>query len=359
MIISLSFYLIFGILALIAFKSKAEYELFLTRIEKGIAMSKMFLIVVLALISSLSFSQTRSGKTSRPVKETVEKRALSPATTTTPVATSTPTPEAPKPRKSLGGRISQNLRINYWSAYTGPGLDKMDYHQVNIKGEKIPDPHYLWNQISFNYNFGWKLNWVVNPRFSTQFGSTHDFKASEDPNNSYDSGFVFLEDALTGLQGVVYSKGKFSYWARYAVRLSTSLYSQKTHIAYQPEIVNDFNYAITPRLQIGAYQQLRFWRYESVRYQKDARSWRAYHAPYVYYSISDFLRIDAYYNNTLDHRGGKNINYLRRGDFTNFEIGPNMNFTPNVSIWPYIQVSDRDNLWKTAQLGAWISVSDI
>lgn len=270
-------------------------------------------------------------------------------------------------------KFSDRLRIGYFGVFTSPTFYDMEHGNWESaaispetdrgRGEMNNQdtwPMNLWNQVSFNYNFGAKMNFVVNPRWMTPLASTKNMDTPEDPS------FIELEDILFGFQGVVYSSTdkKFNLWIRPAMRLPTSRGSRNssnggfgatTHnieLGYLP------TYDINTTWQVGIFGQMREWVYN------DRYNWsrfRFYTAPFVQYTINDTSRVQVYYENMLENqRRWKSINGKKpvfEDVWQNAYAGYSKDITPKFNVMPFIScfVNDVPISNRSFWLGAWIS----
>ncbi|GEM_PF-1710656 len=270
-------------------------------------------------------------------------------------------------------KFYSRLKISYFGVVTSSNLESWDQSRASISPEwgisdkgndKNSDtwPVNLWSQLSFNYNFGYKMNFVVNPRWVTMLGSTKRMKEPED------NSFLMLDDVLVGFQGVIWASkdGKFAWWARPGVRLPTSRVNRTNNnrnfgtISHQVDFLNQLTYDFNPTWQVGAYAQARMWVYEQ-RYN-DSRM-RYYVSPFITYSVSDDTKIQAYYEVIWENdRNFKSINGknpLYKDYWQNVMLAVGQQITPKLNIMPYIAtyVNDVPLSMRSAWFGAWISYS--
>jgi hypothetical protein len=264
---------------------------------------------------------------------------------------------------SLYKHLKKNLRIRYFSEFLGSSPYKLDDNQPDATtGEKTADPINLWNQISFNYHFGYKMNLVVNPRFTLQIGDKRDLTESA----TQDTDTLYWEDWLVGFQGVVYTNGNFAYFARAGSRIPMSKFSRNTHMVAQPEYFHDFNYTINKEWSVGMWQMNRFYVYDK---QGTNERRRHYFAPYFNYSINDKAKVEVYYEYEVQHnqpKGKRDWNYLNK-NFSDIYAGVSFVLSPSLSLYPFFIINDQelfdhkvakgedfDPLLKTTKMGMWI-----
>lgn len=294
-------------------------------------------------------------------------------------ATTVENPATKLVEKSSFDRFYDRLRIGTFTVITTPTLwdmEKGNWDNAAISPEFGIDngvernndtyPTNLWNQISFNYNFGAKMNFVFNPRFMIPLSHSSDMSDPED------KGLIALEDFLVGFQGVVLASDdkKFNLWIRPGVRLPTSKASRGSNndgfgkISHQLELAYLPTYDFNKKWQVGIFGQLRAWIYE------DRYNWsrfRFYTAPFIQYSIDDTTRIQLYYENMLENRRRwKGIQSASRGFdqkpyfedvWQSLMFGVNKDITPKLNIFPYVTtfVNDVPFSTKSFFLGAWVS----
>lgn len=338
-------------------------------------MKSSFLItLVLLLASPVAMAQTPAAhKASMQVKNTKKTPApVKPAPKS--AATTVVNPATQIVEKTSFEKFSDRLRIGYFGVLTTPHLDDIEKGQWRNaaisptfgnapKGEgKNQDtwPTNMWNQISFNYNFGAKLNFVVNPRFMVPLASAPDMKEPED------RALIMLDDLLVGFQGVIVSSTdkKFNLWIRPGVRLPTSRASRNSNnggfgrLTNQTEVAYLPTYDFNKKWQVGLFGMVRQWNYE------DRYNWsrfRFYNAPYVQYAFDDTTRLQVYYESMLENRRRwESINdkkpYLQ-DVWQNVMVGMNKDVTSKLNIYPYaaVFVDDTPITDKSIWFGAWIS----
>lgn len=273
-------------------------------------------------------------------------------------------------------KFSDRLKIGYFGVLTTPHLDDIEKGQWRNaaispefgnapKGEhKNQDtwPTNIWHQISFNYNFGAKMNFVVNPRFMTPLANPRDMKAPEDRS------FIEIEDLFLGFQGVVLASDdkKFNLWIRPGLRLPTSRASRNSGnggfgaTTHQLELAFLPSYDFDKTWQFGVFGQIRNWVYDD-RYTY-ARM-RIYTAPYIQYTIDDVSKIQVYYENMLENSrrwesvNGKNPVF--KDVWQNAYIGYGRDLTPKLNVFPFVSVfvNDRPVTDKSVWFGAQVSYS--
>src|SRR5690606_37721723 len=197
-------------------------------------------LVLSALATSAASAQVAQKKTkSQPKKAPVKTKVVK----KTAVASGTQKTEKVE-SKSAFAKFSDRLKISYSGSLTTPNFrDMKNGHWTNAAISPAWDletdakgthhlenrdtvPTNIYNQVSFNYNFGAMMNFVVNPRFSIQLAPSRDMNFPED------KGTFVWEDTLVGFQGVIYSSEdkKFNLFTRPGIRLPTSkLYRNATN----------------------------------------------------------------------------------------------------------------------------------
>ncbi|HXH75789.1 MAG TPA: hypothetical protein VNJ08_12520 [Bacteriovoracaceae bacterium] len=256
--------------------------------------------------------------------------------------------------KSSFDKFNERLKVGYFGAYSGSSINNWDNLAPDEHGVKDPSyAHNLFNQFSFNYNFGAKMNFILNPRFTLNTGRTTGH--SEETN-----GLLVLEDTLTGFQGVLHSSAdkKFNYWTRFALRLPTSRTSRVRDITFQPDWAHSFTYDFNTTWQLGLSVSLRQWVYEQ-RFNADR--YRVYVAPNFTYTINDTTKVQAWWETYGEDRlpaAGKDPKFQEY--WQNLMVGVAKDVTPKLNIYPFIgyyintEYGDERPL-DPAWLGAWIS----
>jgi hypothetical protein len=259
--------------------------------------------------------------------------------------------------KSSFDKFYDRLKISYFGAYQGSCLTDWERGACDEKGVKDPSyAHNLFNQVSFNYNFGAKFNLVINPRFTVYTGST----AGHDKTQL---GMVVLEDPLVGFAGAWYSSPdkKLTLWTRFGARLPVSQTSRDRDITWQPEAFNIFSYDIDKTWQLGLYTQFRWWIYEQ---QYTNKRYRIFAAPYVLYTMNDTTKFQLFYEHYSEARnnppaGTKHSKF--QSYWSNAMAAVSLDLTPKVNFFPYvgymlntdyaIKEQPADPLW----VGFWLS----
>lgn len=288
-----------------------------------------------------------------------------------------PSPKDTKPQeKKTFDKFYDRLRIGYFGVVTTPHLDDIDrgkWRNAAVSPEwgnapkgkgKNQDtfPTNVWNQVSFNYNFGAKMNFVVNPRFIVSLAHEKDIGTSAPEDRST----VFLDDVLLGFQGVVYSSEdkKLNIWIRPGLRLPTSRPSRNLTnrgdgaITHQPELAYLPTYDFNKTWQVGIFGQVRSWIMED-QYNLDRL--RLYTAPYVQYTIDDVSRVQLYYEDILEtDRRGKpqgDRNPVFKNYWQNVFMGYSRDYTSKFNAMPFIGcfVNDTPITDKSVWFGAWVS----
>lgn len=289
--------------------------------------------------------------------------------------TTKPTAKELEPNKKTSfQKFSDRLRISYYGVLTTPHFDDMLKNQwrnaaispsdgQTPRGEhKNHDtwPTNMWNQISFNFNFGAKMNFVVNPRFMVPLAAPRDMKAPEDRS------LIMLDDMLVGFQGVVYSSDdkKFNLWIRPGMRLPTSRASRNSgnggfgSTTRQLELGYNPTYDFNKTWQLGAFGQFRQWTFDE-RY-----TWarfRIYYAPYIQYTLNDTTRIQTYFESMYENnKKWKSINgkpATFEEHWQNAYVGVSHDISPKFNVFPFIScfVNDPRLSDKSFWIGAWVS----
>ena len=328
-------------------------------------MKSSFLLVLTLLGSSVAWGQTRSsrpasgtrptppsGRSGRPMTKSIKTKEEKKAATVkvqTKVETTAKTEEVSKTEvlmtKSSFQKFSDRLKISYFSAFQSSQLNNWDGQALDEHGRKSGCAtkgctqdggngyaHNLFNQIGFNYNFGAKFNFVLNPRFTINTGDT----AHQTPRST---SVLQMEDALVGFQGVVTTSEdkKFTWWQRIGARVPMNRNSRASNITYQPDFYSQFTYDFNSKWQLGSYAQLRWWIYNQAY---TPRRYRVYVGPYVQYTLGAKDRIAIWYENYSENRSkfqsfnGKKPNFQEY--WQNAMISYSRDITPTVNFMPFI-----------------------
>ena len=273
-----------------------------------------------------------------------------------------------KAQKSTFEKFSERLKIGYSNVVTTPTM--RDIKEGNWENGALHEdyagnvqnrdtwPASVWHQVSFNYNFGAKLNFVVNPRFMTPLVNSVDMKFPED------NSFLMVDDTLVGFQGVIFTNEdkKFNFWVRPAMRLPTSRASRNTgnggagSTTHQLDLSYNATYDFNKTWQVGLYNQFRQWVIED---HYDMTRFRIYFSPFVQYTIDDVSRVLFYYENyqETDKRdqpvGDRDPVFydLTQNVFVgySYDITPKFNVMPTVNYFLNQPLSDRA-VWFGAQM---------
>lgn len=287
--------------------------------------------------------------------------------------TAKPTAKKEEAKKTSFQKFSDRLKIGYFGVMTTPHLQDLkhnrwknaaispEFGQASKGKKKNHDtwPTNVWNQISFAYDFGAKMKFVVNPRFMIPLASPKDMKEPEDRS------FIMLDDVLVGFQGVVYSTEdkKFNLWIRPGVRLPTSRASRNSgnggtgRTTHQLDLSYSPTYDFNKTWQLGMFGQLRQWVIED-QYTMDR--FRSITNPYIQYTLDDVSKLQLYYELILetDRRGKpaddrdpvftdrwQNVSVVYARDIT-----PKLNVSPLVGVFVNEPITDK-SVW----FGAWFS----
>jgi hypothetical protein len=337
--------------------------------------------ILTALTANLAFGQIRKSSQTRiieskrvtPQRPGSQKIVPQKDVETTKISNT----EVVDTKKTDFEKFSDRLKIGYFGVLTLPNFRDAfngDFNNAAISPEfggsdsntgntekKNQDtyPTNMWNQISFNYNFGAKMNFVFNPRWMTPLAHSVSMKKPEDRS------LVALEDFLVGFQGVILTSEdkKFNLWIRPGMRLPTSRGSRSPHPAFgsldrQLELAYIPTYDVNKTLQFGWQGQIRQWIYED-RYN-DSRL-RFSSSPFVQVTLNDTTRVTTYYNNIIENnKRNKSVNGLTpryKDVWQGLMIGVSKDITPKFNIYPYIEtfINDIPLSSRSAYFGAWIS----
>ncbi|MGE3609882.1 MAG: hypothetical protein AB7I27_09885 [Bacteriovoracaceae bacterium] len=249
-------------------------------------------------------------------------------------------------------KFYDRLKIGYFAMATGSTLDHWDNSSISEQGVKdYTSPPNVFNQVSFNYNFGWKMNFVLNPRW------TNNLTAGNGVGNKT---FAVMEDWLTGLQGVIHTSEdkKYNLWVRAGARLPTSRGSRAANITWQPEVMLIPSYDFNTTWQLGGYIQARYWVYEQ-KYTDDR--YRLYLSPYLMYTINDTTKVQVFYQMQNDKKlGTKTVRkYYEDVMFAiSKDITPKLNFMPFVGYYLHNQWKEQTAIkypFNESYFGFWLS----
>lgn len=279
-----------------------------------------------------------------------------------------PSPKEMLPaKKSTFDSFYERLRIGYFGVVTTPQLsDIRDGNWQNAAtytGDGInrdTAPTNLWNQLSFNYNFGAKMSFVVNPRFIVPIVSEKNQGAGDDRS------FIWMDDVLVGFQGVVASSEdkSINLWMRPGIRLPTSRGSQNSAqagagtLTNNIEIAYSLTYDLNKTWQLSMFGQIRQWIIDD---QFGTTRFRFYTSPYVQYTISDVSRLLLYYESMLEtdrrSRPASDRKPVFKDIWQNSYLGYSYDITPKFNVMPFVSVFVKDTpiTDKSVWLGAWIS----
>jgi hypothetical protein len=270
-------------------------------------------------------------------------------------------------KKSSFDKFYDRLRIGYFGVFTSPNFHEMKNDrwknaaiskQYSGGTNKDTWPTNIWHQVSFNYNFGAKMNFVVNPRFMTPLLNGRDMKAPEDRS------FIMIDDVLVGFQGVFSSDDKkFNFWIRPGVRLPTSRASRNSGnggagtTTHQIDISYNPTYDFDKTWQLGMFGQLRQWVIDD---QYGFDRFRIISNPYIQYTINDVSKIQVYYENFLEtdrrSKPADDRDPVFKDQWQNVTVGYARDVTSKLNLFPFIGCFiDQPLTDKSLWIGSWIS----
>lgn len=276
------------------------------------------------------------------------------------------------PKKTTFDGFWDRLKIGYFSVLTSPTYHDMrngkwnqsalDEGYAGNKQNRDTWPTNIWHQLSFNFNFGAKLNFVVNPRFMTPLVNSKYMGPPED------RAFLMIDDALIGFQGVIYNTEDkaFNLWIRPGIRVPTSRASRNTGnggagaTSQQAELAYNATYDFNKTFQLGVFGQFRQWVIED-KYGFDR--FRIYTAPFFQYTLNDVSRIIGYWELYMEtdrrSKPADDRDPVFKSKTQDAYVGLSYDITPKFNVYPYVGVFldntpiDDRSFW----LGAWISYS--
>lgn len=337
-------------------------------------MKSSFLVtlVLTAMVTDVAFAQVASKKAKpQQAKKTTVKTKVVKKTVVAPKA---PVAVAQPETKSNFKKFYDRLKISYFAALSTPNFrdikdgqwsnaaisPQWDLHEDSRKSsQKNRDtvPTNIYNQVSFNYNYGGKMNFVVNPRFTLNLGHPRDLNFPED------KGFFQFEDALVGFQGVILSSSdkKLNVWVRPGIRLPVSKVYRNSNnggdgkVNHQIDLSYSVTYDLSKSLQFGVSGQYRHWVIDD---NYSFRRVRVSTNPYVQYTLNDVSNLQLHYENSIetDSRGQGKTDIHFDDKWQNVMIGYARDVTPKLNVMPFLGVfvddapiSDR-SLWSGLQV---------
>jgi hypothetical protein len=331
-------------------------------------MKSSFLLALLmtSMISNGAFAQAT--KKTKPTKKPVAAKPVA----VKPVAAKVES-KAPSASSNFQ-KFYDRLKIGYYGVFTSPHLRDMkngrwknasispEWSRTSKNEHRNQDtwPTNIWHQVTFTYNFGAKMSFVVAPRFMTPLASSEDMKKPED------NSFIMLDDMLVGFAGVIYSSDdkKFNLWVRPGVRLPTSRLNRNSGnggagtVTHQLDLSYSPTYDFNNTWQIGIFGQFRQWVIED---QYGFDRFRIITNPFVQYTIDDVSRVQVYYEyiTETDRRGkpADERDPVWKDSWQNVTVGYNRDINSKLNLFPFVGVfvNDVPLTDKSVWLGAWIS----
>lgn len=253
--------------------------------------------------------------------------------------------------ETLGQHLGKNLRVGYFGEFLGPSLKKADDNlpsknrSDNYRGS---DPIQTFNQFSFNYDFGYKMNFIINPRFISQHGDRNDMADGDDQH------VIQWDDLMIGFQGVPYSNDRFSYWVRLTYRHPTSHFSRQQGHNSIYEYFHQISYDLTPKWQLGSFNFIRYYDYKTG---VGNERYRIYSAPYIVYTINERLSFMPMLEYEVQHRnanGVRSFDFMKKS-YSDLYVGLNVVVNKSLTLYPFLKFIDESDIrYETTQVGAWI-----
>ena len=331
-------------------------------------MKSSFLLALLmtSLVSNGALAQAT--KKAKPASKPVAVKPNSPKPLAAKVESSSPA------ASTSFQKFYDRLKIGYYGVFTSPHLRDMKngrWKNASISPEwgnapkgdgKNQDtwPTNIWHQVTFTYNFGAKMSFVVAPRFMTPLAFPKDMGQPEDRS------FIMLDDFLVGFAGVVYTSPdkKFNFWMRPGVRLPTSRLSRNNSNGNSGTVTHQLDFSYSPTYdfnktwQVGIFGQFRQWVIED---QYGFDRFRIITNPFVQYTIDDVSRVQVYYEyiTETDRRGkpADDRDAVWKDRWQNVTVGYNRDITSKLNLFPFVGVfvDDKPVTDRSVWLGAWIS----
>jgi hypothetical protein len=304
-------------------------------------------LILSLILASFVTSSLWAQSTKKVSKKKVETKVVAPVVVE----------EKAIPEKDSFNKFYDRLRIAYFSAYSGSSLGGWDKRAMDEHGAKSKEyVHNLFNQVSFNYSFGAKLNFVLNPRWTVNTASTSAYGREG-------NGLIVVEDLLAGFQGVIYTSEdkKFNWWMRAGLRLPTSRASRRADITFQPDLMNIPTYDFNPTWQLGAFLALRQWVFED---HYSAYRYRVYVAPYVQYAFNDKTRLQVWWETYAENRNRLPSQNDQKQNFQEYWqdilVGVNHDINARFNVFPFLGYLLNTTYGGSKPLdatyvGAWIS----
>lgn len=318
---------------------------------------KLVTVLALALSSSVAFAQTTPKKSSTKLPAKPAAAASTPAVTT-PTNTSVATEESGTMKI-----LKEKLQIRYFSEFLGPNVEKWDDNQVDVDGyggdgkgkySRSSDPINLFNQFSFRWLVAPTTRFLVDARFTTQFGDRNGIAEGSDQQ------VIVQEDHRIGFN-YGYWQSADKTWSTNIlprVRFATSEASQDANIILQPDFLHVLSFQATPSLNFSHWSTVRYYWFEQ---KVDQERYRWYNSFSTTYILNDTFEIYLQYEHELQHRaaeGARKYTYMKES-LQDLYAGVNMNLTPSLTIMPFIRFAQLQRWgWEdqreTMQIGAWI-----
>ncbi len=255
--------------------------------------------------------------------------------------------------KSTFEKIKEDFDLGYAAEFYGPSIKRPGSRPSDGGNLSQSDLRYD-SQISVDYHLFDDKELTLKLRFRNEFGDKHiDSETGE--VKAHDNGQ--MRDTRIGIQGVWYTAGNFSYWARYHVELPTSTNSKRTNRLGAMGAAQDFAFRLNDKTIIGLEQSTYFYKNDN---DKDATgNAYLYNAPYVNFALSDNMT----FKSRLEYEVLSDDKDDLQKDSSRLLSGVDFQLNSNWSVYPHIMLgtdglttTDR-NVFDEDSIGvaAWIS----
>lgn len=308
----------------------------------------------------------------RPAQKRVAPAKQSSAPSKAPLATLSPAPAPSAPAAAPKSIWEEHLQVRLFSEVIGPNLTNSDgkwaYPDVNKNGNYVPgdDPISSWNQISLRWKVSDKYHAILNPRWSTHFGSTKRIPSTAD------KGQHRWEDWLVGFQGTAWASQTtgWSMFIRPGYRIPIRRETRNNGWMGELELFYSLDWAGASPWGYGLWHQIRYyvpsynnpWRLDFSRSEgsSDNIRHRHYIAPYLTYKFTDTVKLEIYYEHQLNRNypiGSSKgfFHYTQNRSQHTANVGVSFPVNPSLSLYPFIRAYQMGTIDpETLGYGMWI-----